>query len=177
MATADIIDELAGVADNDRMKALRDQRPKARVNAQKSYEALFEPSPPRGVILQERNVIAVFVAGLHRDAPALAHYQRALGATGVLASVLDEEIARGAAAGPYGRYPEGPLSTENREGPSYQVSTSNRDALGARLPAALEHAHLLVFHPRDADPRALKALRDAGWSTTDVVTLSRSSRS
>ena len=33
--------------------------------------------------------------------------------------------------------------------------------------------HLLVFHPRDAEPAALQALLDAGWSTTDIVTLSQ----
>jgi uncharacterized protein YciW len=33
--------------------------------------------------------------------------------------------------------------------------------------------HLLVFHPRDAEPVALQALLDAGWSTTDIVTLSQ----
>jgi uncharacterized protein YciW len=33
--------------------------------------------------------------------------------------------------------------------------------------------HLLVFHPRDAAPEALQALLDAGWSTTDIVTLSQ----
>jgi uncharacterized protein YciW len=33
--------------------------------------------------------------------------------------------------------------------------------------------HLLVFHPRDAAPRALQALLDADWSTTDIVTLSQ----
>jgi len=30
-----------------------------------------------------------------------------------------------------------------------------------------------VFHPRDAAPAALQALLDAGWSTTDIVTLSQ----
>jgi len=33
--------------------------------------------------------------------------------------------------------------------------------------------HLLVFHPRDAAASALQALLDAGWSTTDMVTLSQ----
>ena len=33
--------------------------------------------------------------------------------------------------------------------------------------------HLLAFHPRDAAPAALQALLDAGWSTTDIVTLSQ----
>ncbi len=32
---------------------------------------------------------------------------------------------------------------------------------------------MLVFHPRDAAPPSLQALLDAGWSTTDVVTLSQ----
>jgi CMD domain protein len=45
--------------------------------------------------------------------------------------------------------------------------------LGRRLTAALEHAHLLVFHPRDASAAALQKLLDAGWSTTDIVTLSQ----
>ena len=44
---------------------------------------------------------------------------------------------------------------------------------GARLSAALMHAHLLVFHPRDAGAQDLQALLDAGWSPTDIVTLSQ----
>ena len=174
MAVADIIDALAGIEHDIRLKALRDQRAEARLNAQKSYEALFEPADPVGVSLQERYAVAVFVSGLHRDAPALAHYRRGLGDGGSsLATALDEEIASGVASGPYGSYPDGPLSAENKAGPVYRVSESSRDALGARLSAALEHAHFLVFHPRDACPQTLEALRSAGWSTTDVVTLSQ----
>ena len=45
--------------------------------------------------------------------------------------------------------------------------------LGERLAAALDHAHMLVFHPRDADPAALQRLLDAGLSTTAIVTLSQ----
>lgn len=45
-----------------------------------------------------------------------------------------------------------------------------------RRAAAFEHVHLLVFHPRDATPVALQALLDAGWSTTDIVTLSQGPR-
>ena len=32
---------------------------------------------------------------------------------------------------------------------------------------------MLVFHPRDAAPASLQALLDAGWSATDIVTLSQ----
>jgi uncharacterized protein YciW len=42
-----------------------------------------------------------------------------------------------------------------------------------RLDAALVHAHLLVFRPRDASSAALQALLNAGWSTDDIVTLSQ----
>ena len=55
----------------------------------------------------------------------------------------------------------------------YRVATDRKPVLGARLAAALEHAHLLVFRPRDAAPAAMQALLDAGWSTTAIVTLSQ----
>jgi CMD domain protein len=45
--------------------------------------------------------------------------------------------------------------------------------LGPRITAALEHAHLLVFHPRDASAHAIESLLSVGWSTTDIVTLSQ----
>ena len=169
----DLIDQLAGVEGDAPVAALRDRRADAKLNAQKSYEALFEPGSPGGVSLEERHAVAAFVAGLHRDAAALAFYRRGLDERGAVAGAIDQEIERGAASGPYGRYPEGPLSVEDKAGPSFRVSQSNREKLGARLAAALEHAHLLVFHPRDASPAALEALRDAGWATADIVTLSQ----
>jgi CMD domain protein len=55
----------------------------------------------------------------------------------------------------------------------HRVAEAHQEALGPRLAAALEHVHMLVFHPRDADVRSLQALLDAGWSTTEVVTLSQ----
>jgi CMD domain protein len=168
----DVIDLLAGVELNSPLHALRDQRPDARLNAEKSYKALFRPQSADGVTAQERHAVAAFVAGLHRDAEALAFYKRGVAGRSV-AEAIDQEIARAAAIGPYGRYPEGPLSVEDRAGPAFRVSESNRGTLGARLVAALEHAHLLVFHPRDASPAALEALQDGGWSTSDIVTLSQ----
>ena len=66
-------------------------------------------------------------------------------------------------------------STLEKDRPDYvlRIGADARRALGSRLAAAFEHMHLLVFHPRDADPVALHALLDAGWSTTDIVTLSQ----
>jgi CMD domain protein len=172
----DVIDLLAGVAPGSRLAAIRAQRPRARENAQASCLALFAPEFPGGVSAGTRYAVATFVAGLHRDAATLAFYREGLiglnGDPGVVAAV-DDEIARGAAHGPYGRYPKGPLSAEDRDGPALRVAEANRRTLGAPLAAALEHAHLLVFRPRDASPAALQSLLDAGWSTTDVVTLSQ----
>ena len=82
-------------------------------------------------------------------------------------------IAEARTNGPYGRYPAGPLSREDTAGLSYRVGAAIRRELGPRLAAAFEHVHMLVFHPRDAAPAALQALLGAGWSTTDIVTLSQ----
>jgi CMD domain protein len=172
----DVIDLLVGIEKGSRLDAIRAQRPEARENAQKSYLALFAPKFPGEMSGEERYALAVFVAGLHRDAATLAFYRAGLakqnGRPG-LAAAIDEEIARGAQRGPYGHYPEGPLSSEDRTGPIHRVSEADRAVLGLRLSAAFVHAHLLVFRPRDANPAALQALLDAGWSTTGIVTLSQ----
>jgi len=171
----DVIDRLVGIEKGSCLDAVRAARPEARANAQKSFEALFEPEIPAGVTPGERYAIAAFVAGLHRDPKVLDFYMdglaRSAGAS--LVEAIRDEIARGAAEGPYGRYPPGPLTVEDRAGAAHQVSAANRKTLGARLSAALERAHLLVFHPRDASPAALRSLLDAGWTTTDIVTLSQ----
>jgi CMD domain protein len=172
---SDVIDHLAGIRPGSSLDRLRDQRLQARENAQKSYLALFEPEFPGNVTAIERHAVATFVAGLHRQPNVTEFYAETLRKLGhpALTDGINAEIARGAVEGPYGRYPQGPLTAEDKEGPAYQVSADNRERLGARLAAALEHAHLLVFHPRDANPTALRRLLDSGWSTTDIVTLSQ----
>ncbi|MGO4386712.1 CMD domain protein [Microvirga sp. 2YAF29] len=173
--TLDIIDHLAGIQPNSRLDKLRAERPQARENAQKSYLALFEPAFPSGVTLAERFAIATFVAGLHRQSHVRDFYAAGLGksAEKQLAEIIAAEILCGTTEGPYGRYPEGPLLRENKEGLKYEVFVTHADLLGPKLVAALEHAHLLVFRPRDASSAALQKLIDAGWSTTDIVTISQ----
>src|SRR5262249_31299328 len=87
--------------------------------------------------------------------------------------VIDAEATAATTKGPYGAFPKGPLSKEDAAGPIHRVADSNRAALGARLAAAFEHVHMLVFHPRDADARSLQSLLDAGWTTTQIGTLSQ----
>lgn len=169
MTHPDVIDHLVGIVPGSRLDAVRAQRAQARDNAQASYLALFHPAEPGDVSLVERYAVAVFVAGLHRQPAIQAFYAAGLSARPALPVMLEAEIARGATAGPYGAYPEGPLSAEDKDGPVFTAIT----AVGPRLAAALAHAHMLVFHPRDASADALRRLEAAGWSATGIVTLSQ----
>lgn len=176
IASPDIIDLLAGITAGSALDRIRTQRPETREQAQKSYLALFQPTDFGDVSAAERHAVASFVAGLHRQADIFEFYISPFEESGSdrwLIEVIKAEIGAGRANGPYGQYPDGPLSGETETGPLYQVSPASREALGPKLSAALEHAHLLVFHPRDASPRALQALLDAGWTTNGVVTLSQ----
>ena len=176
VALTDVIDALAGIKPGFALDAVRNRRPQAREQAEASFRALFEPEAFAGVSATERFALAVFVTGLHGDAVSAALYAERLAATGPapeVAAAIDAAIAAAAGQGPYGGYPAGPLSREDTPGPSYHAGPEARRSLGARLATAFDHAHLLVFHPRDAAPARLQALLDAGWSTTDIVTLSQ----
>ena len=176
MAEIDVIDRLVGIASGSPLDAVRARRPEARAQAQESYRALFAPSDPGTVTAQERFAVGSFVAGLHGQAAIAGFYVAGLaghGASPALLKAVDAAVAEARARGPYGSFPAGPLSREDTPGPTYRVGADTRRGLGPRLAAALEHVHLLVFHPRDAAPPALQALLDAGWSTTDIVTLSQ----
>ena len=174
--TRDIIDLLAGIEPGSRLDVIRARRLQARDNAQKSYAALFEPADFGEVSGAERHAVATFVAGLHGEPAAGSFYLARLIETAdrpELVELVKAEIERGRTSGPYGAFPVGPLSVEDKAGLVYRVSGDARRGLGARLASALEHAHLLVFRPRDASPVAMQALLDAGWSNTAVVTLSQ----
>jgi CMD domain protein len=172
----DVIDTLVGIASGSPLDAIRARRPEARTHAQASYRALFAPEAPGDVTAQERFAIGSFVTGLHGEAAIAAFYAAGLSARGAstaLREAVDAAIAEARSRGPYGSYPAGPLSREDAAGPIYRVGENIRRVLGPRLAAAFEHMHLLVLHPRDADSAALQALLDAGWSATDIVTLSQ----
>ena len=168
---SDVIDTLVGIAPGSKLDAIRAQRSEARKHAQASYTSLFEPTNMGGVTAEERLAVASFVAGLHGEPQTDAFYSSKLPAG--LRTAIAAEVAAAKTKGPYGSYPKGPLSIENTAGPTYRVTEGNRGTLGRRLAAAFEHTHMLVFHPRDAAAPALQALLDAGWSTTDIVTLSQ----
>ncbi len=172
----DLIDQLLSITDGSHLDQLRRHRQVARDNIQKAYDALFSPRDASQVSLPERFAIAAFVAGLQGQTALANHYDQQLSQAengAELATVIAAEVERGATAGPYGDYPAGPLSAENKPGLHYTASPSARAALGDKLAAALEHAHLLVFRPRDSSRRALEVLTAAGWSTAGIVTISQ----
>lgn len=180
--TTDIVDALAGIAPGDSLDEARRRRPEARTHAQGSFDALFVPDDPSHVTLAERAAVALFVARLHQQDSAVEFYGALLRETGkglgagageALEPLIVAEAERAAGSGPYGAF-RADNAPESTEGPVYSVSSVEAAyALGDRLAAALEHAHLLVLHPRDAARGSLQQLLDAGWSTTGVITLSQ----
>ena len=174
--TTDIIDHLLGSGPGSTADGLRARRPVTKENAQKSWDALFLPGDTSHVSLAERFAVAAFVTVLHGDQAIAGFYAEKLTEVengAALRATVAALAELGAGQGPYGHYPDGPLTPENKEGPTLVIPEADRAVLGDRLAAALGHAHLLVFHPRDASPAALQQLLSAGWSTTGVVTLSQ----
>jgi len=174
--TKDVIDHLLGTVPGLTADGLRSRRPVTRENAQKSWDALFAPGDTSQVTLAERFAVAAFVAAVHDDQTIAGFYTDKLDGVengSALRSTVEALGELAATKGPYGQYPDGPLTPENQEGPTLVIPEADRAVLGDRLSAALRHAHLLVFHPRDANPAALQQLLSSGWSTTGVVTLSQ----
>jgi CMD domain protein len=168
----DVIDTLAGIAPGAPLDAVRAQRPQARLHAQARHDSLFKPLSEVEASRHERFALACFVAGLHAQPEVVAFYEKGLGDDALKAAVR-KAVAAGSIEGPYGHYPRGPLSAEDKAGPVQRIASPMREDLGARLAAACEHAHMLVFHPRDSAPAYLQALIDAGWSTTGIVVISQ----
>ncbi|OUE21883.1 hypothetical protein BFL34_00354 [Clavibacter michiganensis] len=171
---ADVVDLLAGLAPDHPLSRIRDLRPDARANAQRSFEALLEPADPGAFSYAERYAVAAFVARLHGSDRAAAFYADLLGdADASLAPVVDRAARDGATAGPTGAYREPGLAAESVATDPWTPDAATRDAVGPRLAAALAHAHLLVIRPRESSPDALRALGAAGWTPDEIVSLSQ----
>ncbi|RSZ63149.1 alkylhydroperoxidase domain protein [Corynebacterium hylobatis] len=156
----DIINLLSALGPDHPLARLRGARPDALTNAQNSFEALLEPAAPGTFSYGERYAVATYVAGLHGAANARTFYSELLldDAPATLPQAVDAAIEAGRSTGPYW---DGGFVLHDA------------DALGERLAAAFDIAHLLVFHPRDARPEAMAHLAAHGWSADDTVSLTQ----
>lgn len=169
--TPDVIDVLSGIVSGSALDATRARRPETRANAQASHEALFSAGTD-AFTLAERLAVATYVAGLNQQQQAHEYYSGLLAEDNApLAAAVAGHLEASLGEGPYGNYPaEGPLAGESQAGPRYRLDDP---ALGTRLSAALEHAHLLVFRPREAEGEDLGRLLRAGWDADGIVSLSQ----
>lgn len=178
---ADIINNLA--AATPEIEELRNARPDALHNAQASFSALLEPEDPGNFSYAERYAVAAFTATLFGEEKAADFY------SDLLADEADEELiaavraasVRGASTGPChdGGFVVFGGTADTGDVAVGDVTAGDGDAeggeaaLGARLAAAFSWAHLVAFHPKDASPQALGNLDAAGWSATEIVSLSQ----
>lgn len=169
---ADIINLLSALNPDSELAGTRAQRPDALSNAQRSFESLLEPANPGKFSFGERYAIATYVAGVHQVGNATTFYSELMldDAPTTLRDAILDAVELGRSAGPYGSYREAGLSAESEPG---GVIRHDAAALGDRLAAALDVAHLMIFHPRDSRPEVLGRLSAAGWSADDTVSLTQ----
>lgn len=150
----DIIDALADTPAE--LAELRRRRPEAVDNAQRSFEALFEPTDAtliQALPVATRYAVAAFIAGVSGAQRAAAFYTDLLAdEDDTLVAVVEDAVGKGVSAGPYAggdfvAFGEGPLA------------------------AAFDFAHLLTFPPKDASPAAIGHLQEAGYNENAIVSL------
>jgi CMD domain protein len=140
----DVINQLAGIADDSPLGKLRASRDTAFNAAQGSFKALLEPNDLGGVSRLEREAIAYRVSLLEQSKPVSDLHRARLQEIGATAEQI-EAIEN---------YPEGGV-------------------LPSRLETILGHVDLLTLEPKAATPEALTALKTAGLSTRDIITVSQ----
>ena len=141
----DVFGVLADVEPGSPAARLREQRPDLTRFSQASYESLLEPATDDSLSGREREIVALRIAVLTPDAPLTAwHRDRVAASTGTVATVS-------AVTG----FPD--VSPE----------------LTPREVAILRHTDLLTLRPADSEQSDIDALRTAGLSTLEIVTLSQ----
>ncbi|MBS7791696.1 CMD domain protein [Roseococcus sp. SDR] len=166
---SDLIDTLLGIEPQSPLATLRLQRHLTRTHTEESHRVLFRPETAGDVSIEERMALGTYVCALHGAQALLEHYATALANRGA----VEAAAAQTRACGPTGHFPAGPLSAEDSPAPPFALAAETAATLGPRLVAAFAHAHMLVFHPRDASPAAFRPLLEAGWTTDGIVTLSQ----
>lgn len=140
----DVIARLAGLTTDAPLARVRAERPDVVRYEQGSFRALLEPDDPAGVSRNEREMVAYRAAAL-TPSPALAAWHRdRLRALGASDATL-------AAIAPH----------------------ADASSLSAREMAILRHTDLLAREPGAATPAHIAALKAAGLSPRDIVTIAQ----
>ena len=164
-----IVEKLASVPPGSPVSRALRSRPELVEGLDSGYRNLLLS---RGTGEVEHLAVTAFAAALHGDEVVAQHFHDLLAAEDeALAKTIRHEAENASLPGPYGTWPPGPLSAEDLDGPAWRADPPLRLRLGARLAAALEHAHLITLHPRDTSDAALAALARAGWQPGEIVAL------
>jgi CMD domain protein len=142
--TTDVIDYLLGITPGSKLAELRAARPVLVKATQGSHEALFEPDDLGGVSHRERDGLALRIAVL-TPSPDLVRWHR------------ERLAAQGESAATIAAFEQGPDGA----------------GLTAREVALLRHADILANTPGEASPAAIAALKVAGFTARDIVTISQ----
>ncbi len=140
----DVLNQLAGLAPDAPIAQLRAERPEVVRATQGSYRALLEPDDPAGVSRYEREMIAFRVAVL-TPSLAVAAWHRAR---------LQNLGASDAALAAIEHFPDGSAHTPRAE-------------------AILRETDRLTRAPGTATPAHIVALKTAGLSPRDIVTIAQ----
>jgi CMD domain protein len=141
----DIINRLAGIADDSPLGALRASREVTFNAAAGSYRELIAPADPGGLSTFARDAVAFRIALLEQSPAVRDHHRQRL----LEAGATDDQLA------------------------GIEQFPTEPSRLDAPLVAALTHADLLTLNPRAATAGEIAALRAAGFSTRDIISLSQ----
>ncbi len=145
MTPEDVFGILADIDPESPVARLREQRPDLTRSSQASYESLLEPAGDESLSRRDRELVALRIALLTPDDRLVAwHRDRLIALTETAATV-----------------------SAVTEFPAFSPELTPRDV------AILRHADLITQHPTHAEPSDIDALRTAGLSTREIVTLSQ----
>ena len=141
----DVLDHVSGAGSALGTAALRAARPDLTRFSQASYQSLLEPDGDDGLDRRERELVALRVALLTLDRELAAWHEARLVA-------LTGNVATGTAVSGF---------------PAASPDLTPRDI------ALLRHTDLVTQRPTEAEPADIEALRTAGLSTREIVTLAQ----
>lgn len=141
--SADIMDQLAGIAPGSALDMLRRQRPEVARYSQGSYDALFESGDQGGLSRAERELVALRIAVLTGNHTLAEHHRARLRALEADDAIIAADC------------------------------DPNTLGLAPRAAAILRHTDLVSAAPHAASQAAIRALQASGLTTSEIVTLAQ----